>query len=42
MITRASQSGFRSEGSRPKEAEIHDWIEVVVSAVVREIILEIF
>ena len=40
IITRESESGFGSEGSGPNEAEIHEWIEVVVSSAVREIIMK--
>lgn len=42
MITITSSFGSRSEGSSPSESSIHDWIEITISIVVREMILEFF
>lgn len=42
IITRATMSSSRSEGSRPSESDIHNWIETAVSAAVREMTPEMF
>ena len=42
MITRASRFGSGSEGPGPSTADICDWIEATVPAVVKEMIPEMF
>lgn len=42
MITRASGLGSGSEESGPSETDKHDWIEVEVSTIVRDMIPEMF